>query len=512
MKLNGKITSWKEDLSVIAARARKIAGSTWKALSFNIMEGVVIPKKCLAVTIGKGSVSVAYGMRLLSKPRVKGLKRYSFNETGYVHPDNLASAIELAVDEFRAGSVEIVLGVPREWVMIRQAELPIVVKENITSAVSYELDRLTPFNQSEALYDFTVCGEENGKLNVLLAAMRVDTLRPYLHALREKGIVPSRVTPAVTGLGTLCSVMGDKDESAVCVSIGDNGYEGCVVKKGAFIASFCGNFPSGDHEKNLGIVKEELVPLLEQLSREGVTPAVYLSAVPGYTGLEHVICTPVRVLNRDIVKKVLNIDSEDALTEPLGLLMETIRRGMQRLDLASKGMRETRRAPMAVTAVLLALIAATLAVYVIAPVEMEKRRLQAIEYQIKIRRADLRKVEALKKEIDAVNAEIARISEFKESRPMTLHVLRELTKVLPKSVWLVRSRITDEKVEIEGYAASATETLPKLEQSDLFKKAEFSSPTTRDTRQNAERFSVRMEIEGYEKQEKIEHAKNEKKK
>jgi hypothetical protein len=82
---------------------------------------------------------------------------------------------------------------------------------------------------------------------------------------------------------------------------------------------------------------------------------------------------------------------------------------------------------------------------------------------------------------------------------------------LPKSVWLIRSRITDEKVEIEGYAASATETLPKLEQSNLFKKAEFASPTMRDTRQNAERFSVKMEIEGYEKK-KVERAENEKKK
>jgi hypothetical protein len=37
--------------------------------------------------------------------------------------------------------------------------------------------------------------------------------------------------------------------------------------------------------------------------------------------------------------------------------------------------------------------------------------------------------------------------------------------------------------------------LPKLEQSGLFKKVEFSSPTIRDTRQNADRFVIKMQME-----------------
>ena len=514
MKLNGKMTSWKENFSVIAAHARKIADSTWKVFSFNIMEGVIIPKKCLSVTIGKGSVSVAYGMRFLSKPMIKGFKKYSFNETGYVHPDSLASAVSLAVDEFRAGSAEIVLGVPREWVMMRPVELPAVVRGNITSAVSFELDRLTPFNPSEAMYDFMIFGEENDKLQVLLVAMRADIMKPYLQSLREKGIMPSRVTPTVTGLGTLCGIIVGRSGTALCLSIGDRGYEGCVLKKGVFVSSFSGNFPDGDNEKNLGIVKDEIAPLLEQLTQEGIAPVVFAGTVPGYAALENAIGVPVRVLNNDTFKTAFNFDHADGSAEPVGGLLETIERRTKtkRFNLARNGLQEAKRMSIAVTVVLLALIAAVLIVYAIAPIEMEKRRLQAIEYQIKVRKGEVKKVEVLKKEIAAIEAEIAQINEFKESKPMTLNVIRELTKVLPRSAWLVRSRIVDEKVEIEGYAASATETIPKLEQSDLFQKVEFSSPTTRDTRQNADRFAVRMEIEGYEKKEKVEPVKNEKKK
>jgi len=71
--------------------------------------------------------------------------------------------------------------------------------------------------------------------------------------------------------------------------------------------------------------------------------------------------------------------------------------------------------------------------------------------------------------------------------------------VLPSTVWLTRTRITGETVEIEGYASTATEILPKLEQSKMFRKVEFTSPTIRDVRMNADRFVLKMELEGFEK-------------
>jgi general secretion pathway protein L len=78
---------------------------------------------------------------------------------------------------------------------------------------------------------------------------------------------------------------------------------------------------------------------------------------------------------------------------------------------------------------------------------------------------------------------------------MVLNLIKEMTGVLPKNTWLSRLRITDSTIEIEGYSASATEILPKLEASTYLKKAEFSSPTFRDTRLNADRFIIKMEIE-----------------
>jgi general secretion pathway protein L len=110
-------------------------------------------------------------------------------------------------------------------------------------------------------------------------------------------------------------------------------------------------------------------------------------------------------------------------------------------------------------------------------------------------RQEFKKVEELKKEVDTLEGEIASIRDFKKDRPMVLQMVKELTTVLPKNAWLTRLRITDSTVEIEGYAASATELLPKLETSPLLKKVEFASPTFRDARLNSDRFVIKMEIE-----------------
>ncbi len=139
--------------------------------------------------------------------------------------------------------------------------------------------------------------------------------------------------------------------------------------------------------------------------------------------------------------------------------------------------------------------------YLISPAKIEEKRLLEIDRQITLRKEEVRKVEALKKEMESLDKEIATINDFKGNRQMALNILKELTTILPKNAWLSRVRVTQTTIELEGYASSATGLLPKLEASPFFKKAEFASPTFRDTRMNADRFNIKMEIEGVKKDE-----------
>jgi len=125
----------------------------------------------------------------------------------------------------------------------------------------------------------------------------------------------------------------------------------------------------------------------------------------------------------------------------------------------------------------------------------------------------VKKVEALKSEVALISGDIKAINDFKKQNDLTMNIIKEMTAILPPKTWLTRLRITDRTVDIEGYSASATEIILKLENSKYFQKVEFGSSTFRDPRQNSDRFVIKMELknEANKKDQKAE-MKNEKKK
>jgi general secretion pathway protein L len=136
------------------------------------------------------------------------------------------------------------------------------------------------------------------------------------------------------------------------------------------------------------------------------------------------------------------------------------------------------------------------AVYMIAPLKIEGKRLMKLDQEISVRKSDVKRVESLKKDIVELEKEIGTINDFKKNRAASLDIIKELTNIIPHNTWFTRMRITNLTVELEGYAESATSLLPKLEASKYFKKVEFSSPVMRDVKKGADRFVIRMEIEG----------------
>jgi general secretion pathway protein L len=77
-----------------------------------------------------------------------------------------------------------------------------------------------------------------------------------------------------------------------------------------------------------------------------------------------------------------------------------------------------------------------------------------------------------------------------------LNILRELTEIIPDDAWLTEFNYKDERREIRlsGYAVSASELLPILEQSELFENVRFTSPITTDRRFKKEQFRLEMQV------------------
>ena len=250
------------------------------------------------------------------------------------------------------------------------------------------------------------------------------------------------------------------------------------------------------------MIAEGIGPAIDLAKSLGITPSIiaYMKDKNDPT-LSLRLGMPVKIFNGTDIKLKLSTDLDDFSYNAVGVALESLWPGARQFNILGKGVETRVTIPKAVTFGLILLLLAAWVPYVVLPLQREEKRLQEINRQISMRKDEVKKVEALRKEVDAAAAEVAVIDNFKESRPMSLVILKELTTSLPKSVWLTRTRVTETTVDIEGYANSSSEILPKLEQSKYLKKVEFASPTIRDARVNADRFVIKMELEGFAKEE-----------
>jgi Tfp pilus assembly protein PilN len=487
-----------------AIKLKSIGQPLWKILTFSPADDRISPKKVICVSIEKGGLSVVLGSRFFSRIKIKGFRRYSIEEDRYPQPEGLASSVALAMNNLGATRADVTLSIPKAWTIMKTAEFPSTVKENLSSALSYELDRLTPFNADEALYDFRILREDQGKLTLLVMAAKSDLIKPYLDALGERGINVSRVTVNLSGTSTFCHYI-DKRADFIVVEVNNNEYEGALLLDGSIASAFTGSFSAGDETSMVDTILTDIKPLVDVLEKQGKSPQVILITKDKSPAFKEMLKTrinlPVKIPDETNIGFRLPRPQKEVSYATIGGVLDSLWTKAKGLNLLQKGLREKQKTPFALTTVLILIILALCALYMVAPLRIENKRLKEIDQQITLRKEDVKKVEALKKERDTLSEEVSTIDNFKGNKPMVLSILKELTTILPQTTWLTRVRVSETTVNIEGYAESATGLLSKLEASKYFRKAEFASPTFRDTRQNADRFIIKMEKEGVKKEE-----------
>jgi Tfp pilus assembly protein PilN len=96
-------------------------------------------------------------------------------------------------------------------------------------------------------------------------------------------------------------------------------------------------------------------------------------------------------------------------------------------------------------------------------------------------------------ETSSLEAQAAVLENVRSSNLQKLHMLQQLTNLLPDGTWLQELNISEDTVDINGYSNHAAGLVPALEKSPYFTQAEFTAPITRDN-QNREVFRIRMRV------------------
>lgn len=484
-------------LAAVSLGAAAMGKGIWKLLSLSPADDAVWPARYISAVIAEGGLHVLYAQKILGRFRIRGRRFYAAESGMYPAPQAFATDLKLAVMDLNAAGAEIILVVPGSWVITRKADLPAVAGEHLSRVVGYELDRLTPLTADEAYYDFRIIGQEPEAIRLAVAAARVDRLAPYRDAVHERGMTVHRAVSALDALGALCRSVY-RAESCLFAAPAADGYEGGLLENGVLSLTFTGKFPSPDRNEQTRILAHEMRDLLHKQA-PGTDPLpVVVSGSTGETdrGISEALGRPAKVLGPSQMRGRLGEVAEDLSPAALGGLLAASGPEARGMNLLARGIHPVKKTPWVVTALLVLALLTTGIFYLVSPLRVEERRIAELDRLIALHKDDIRKVEALKREVEIIDAEIVAINRFKEDRPAAMQILKELTTIMPKNSWLSRVRITDSGMDIEGYAAAATEILPRLEASRYFKKAEFTSSTIRDARLNAERFMIRMELEG----------------
>jgi Tfp pilus assembly protein PilN len=477
----------------------RIGEYVWRILSFSPADPAIAYRKMLCVSLDAQGASLVLGTRFLSRLKIRDQRPLSFEEEGNPPPEALASSVAVYLTERNALKTEIALSVPKPWAVIKTVEFPVSTLENLPAVVASELDRITPFTPEEVYYDFKIQSRNEEKVSLLVIAARADRIDPYLEAFREKGLRVGGITVHLAGMETLWRYQALGPE-ACFLEIQGKGYEGALFQNRGISAVLTGSFDSVEEKEKTEQIVETLEKLPPNHALTSPPRPVFFHLANSQPTIKEML--KVRLTRPFFFSDEMNLrlplpgNRRDVSYPALGGWLSFLWRGAENLDLLTRGVRTAVKTPFWLTIPLLLGLMGLTAFYWIAPVKIETQRLALIDKQITQKKGEVKKVEALKKEVDAVTRELNIISDFKNSRQMAIGVLKELTVLIPKDAWLTRVRVSEKQVNIEGYAPSATVLVPKLEASSYFEKVEFSSPTYRDPKLNQDRFQIKMEIEG----------------
>ncbi len=379
-------------------RAFRLARKGLSLLAFSAADERLLPRKIVSISIEKGAVGAAAGRGFLS--RIKIIKE-GRSETGgqeYPGPAELARAAKSVLGVFNSGGAGPhggVLVIPAEWVVQKDADFPAAIRHDIPNAVSYELDRLVPFEAGRMFYDWRVAGEDGRKLTLRVSAVKLEKVKPFIDVLAENGIAVSRIVYA--------------DEN------------------------FAADKNPGGGQSSSG-------------ARLGISEALRFN--------------------------------------PAGP------------DLFSNGRRRKAKVPVAGSALLVFLLLALWGYRVISPIRVEAGNVEALDRQIALEKKKVFGIDGIMKQIGVINGEISAMRDFDLDRSAAIRTVKELTAVIPQSAWLTGLEFSGDSVRIEGYAASASGLIPRLERSGYFRKAEFASPTLRDAKTKSDHFIIKVQRAG----------------
>ncbi len=423
----------------------------------------------------------------------------------------IISLVNTFISKHQVNKERVSVSIPREEVIVRFIRFPLATKENLRKVVEYETSRYTPFEREETYFDYQILKEDKEWLHLFVVFVKKAEVDRYLSLLKKIGVQPVSIQiPSTAALNLFFYNEGAKEgEVSVLLDVADFFFEMNVIREGSLAESFHLPLPS----------EEKASRMIDTLKRSGLKgDAVSKSFFFVYgSGADDGTVAAIKETNGTkgasfpLLKRIeadKGISGLHKIYASIGVPLNGLVKTRMDLNLLPFEMRKkVRQIGKPLFIVLTSLALALSLSWGTAIFVRHRNELDLINAQIKKKRPEIEAIEKLQRQKEELAKEIAGFRKIEMGEVSKIALLKELTQILPNSVWIWNFKYYGKEVEITGFSDSASDLIPLIDKSPLFEKVEFLAPVTKErvTRQlpgkpvaeskEKERFKIKMRIE-----------------
>lgn len=402
------------------------------------------------------------------------------------------------------GRDNVVLGIPREELVLRSLDLPAEVVENLKQVVQYQVQTFEPTEDDRLYHDYTVApsGTAGKRLTVLLAMVRKSALDNLLELMLDLGIRPAVVTGASLGLANIFlhhrKVVEDK--TYMLADLGPESIELLAFRDRSLAYSRA--VAKGETSWKDALLKEvDEAASRMRLGPDGAVEKLVLAGESSRGARNEIIAT---IPDCELIQNFLGLEAK-------GDNLSTIQEAASTIGLAFTGMVRKpairmnlmppeRRAHQSrwgyvSTAVLGAATLLLLCALGVHRMVQERMLVRQLDQEIASLKPSVERVQALRRQSEALGKRIKSTEELLNQRDMNLEIVRELTTILPPDTYLTTYTYREGTIQLSGSSGSASDLIPKLEKSRLLKDVVTRGTIFKVPQTGKENFSFEAKLE-----------------
>ncbi len=464
-------------------------------MTFNLDSavGIEISKRRLVLT------SVVRGLRGLRVGPNLILEDFQELDRAELH-----SRVHDFIGSLGLSTENVIVGLSRDLVAVKQVQLPLEVEENLDQVVRFQVNKLEPSEDLEVCFDYHVLDrDEKSKritLQIILAPRKA--VDEVIALLGDLGLQPTVVRLSSIGLHQLLKFHEDgiSEHPSIIVRCEDEAIEAILV--GGPDKHFSCHQPVVGEEKPLELLGSALDNLLSQvdLHESEQVRGIYLAGRGGDGALE-----PVRERfgSARLLSDGVTLQFEGAARSSLsvtgcsvGLAAASLTRSpFSKMNLIPPEMRRSsNRLSWAPTVVLATLLLFLLGLSVSREYLQQSQLLAGISAQADALRPRVASVIETRDEADRLAELAVEMSGMLSGRQLALTVLKDLTDLIPDDTYLQSVRIEMNKVSMTGFSDTASSLMTILRESNCLTEVE-SKYITRDRRSGKDKFSFEASVQ-----------------